>query len=86
MVSRARLLLFAVGCGVSHALHAGPAGLRPPVSAKRAAPLSPSLSGSARAVAPRRDALRLKGGGEQVRTTGRAHRGARTMRAQESST
>lgn len=82
MTARARLLLFAAGWGVSHALHAGPAALRPPGSATRAAPLSPSLSGSARAVAPRRDALRLKGGGEQVRQTGRADRGAWTMRVQ----
>ena len=65
---KTQLLLLAVGCGVSHALHAGPAALSPPQSVKRAAPLSPSLASSARpSSAPRADALRLKGGSDQVR-------------------
>ena len=80
---RTQLLLLAVGCGVSHALHAGPAALSPPQSVKRAAPLSPSLASSARpSSAPRADALRLKGGSDQVRRAPPPHStrgGATTM-------
>ena len=81
MTARARLLLFAAGWGVSHALHAGPAALRPPGSVARRPALAEPVW-LRRTVAPHVTRCAQKGGEERVRRTGRADRGAWTMRVQ----